>query len=155
MKKLFKITLLLALAASLSSCAYLKALVGLGPQRPKVSIEDVSYVSLNTSHLKLKLRLKVYNPNDFDLKLTNAKYAVQVDDKEFASGNHKKEILAVKKAYSLVTIPISVNLKSTGSILRKSLVTGKKPNAKWNVEALFHGPLGPINVNFEDEKPLY
>ena len=155
MNKLVNTWLVVIAIMSISSCSYLKTLVGIGPKKPKFSIEEVDYVSLSSKYLKLMLSLKVFNPNDFNLELSNARYSVVVDDSEFANGVHKKKIIAVENAYSLVRIPIKINLQNTGSILKRSLITGEKPRAKWFVQAEFHGPLGKINVTFEDQKPLY
>jgi len=150
-----RILILGFLVTGLSGCLYLKTLVGMGPQRPKVSIEKVDYVSLSAKTLKLNLKLKVYNPNDFDLELANASYELSNDGEQFAKGSHKKELVAVKKAYSLVSLPIGIDLKSTGTMLKKMLITGKKPLVKWLVQAEFQGPFGAVDVEFEDEKPLY
>jgi LEA14-like dessication related protein len=150
-KNIFLVFLLM----EISGCSYLKTIVGLGPKRPKINIEEVNFVSLNHKTLKLKLRLKIYNPNDFNLELSNASYRVSSEGKSFAEGNHRKELIAVKKAYSLITLPISIDLKTTGALLKTALISGKKPLVKWYVEAEFNGPLGPIGVEFEDEKALY
>lgn len=139
----------------LSSCVYLQAMAGFGPKSPKISIEEVEFSGLTKEALKLNLRLKVFNPNDFDLELSNTIYNITVSEKKFAHGEYKGSIIAVKEAYSLITIPVEIDLKSMGDILRKSILTGKKPIARWQIDAVFEGPIGGIDVNFTDEKPLY
>ena len=139
----------------LGGCGHFYALIGIGHQQPTVKIEKVEFRGLTMKALKLDLKLKIFNPNKYKLEFSRTAYNVSVGGKEFAKGHYSPKMTAEGEGYSFITIPIKVNLQTTEAVLRRILLTGEKPVAKWTIEADFHGPIGPMRVNYNSTKPLY
>ena len=96
-----------ALAACLvmavaTSCASFKTFVGIEPKRPVIKIENIDFVSINAKSLKLDLKLEVFNPNDFDLELSDID-TVSVDGKAIARGHEKKLVIAELRCTTMFT----------------------------------------------------
>ena len=138
-----------------TSCASFKTFVGIEPKRPVIKIENIDFVSINTKSLKLDLKLEVFNPNDFDLELSDIDYTVSVDGKTIARGHIEKKLVIAELQYNYVRVPIEVFTTEAGSLFSDLLLQRKRPIASWMISATFHGALGEIDVVFENEKALY
>ena len=143
------------LFASLSSCGHLKTFVGIAPKRPTIKIENIDFVSLDSKSLKLDLKIEVFNPNDFDLELSDIDYSVGIEGKTIARGHIKKKLLVKELQYNYVRVPIEVMTAEAGNLFKDLMFNSKRPTATWVISATFHGLLGEIDVNFENEKALY
>lgn len=138
-----------------TGCAFFGALVGKEPRRPKVTIEDVAFQRITTKELDLKLKLKVFNPNDFDIKLYRANYTVKVGDDVFATGKTEEQVTATRETHTFMNVPISIRLDVSQKILSESLATRQAPQAQFLIKAYFEGPFGDLAVDVNEKKRLF
>lgn len=94
--------LLYATIASLFACATL------GPKliKPTVSLVDVTPLNLNLSSQQLRFKLRVRNPNSFELPLETVNFVARFNDSDVASGKSYQS--AVIPAHSAAEISIDV-----------------------------------------------
>jgi len=140
--------------SSVSSCAYLKEAIGLGPMRPKVSVEEIQVMHVSLQALSLAVVLNIKNPNNFDLKLKNLKYSMVTSKLTLAAGEYKEEIVVPKSGASKVKLPVAVNPSLAFSIIKQLVANGPEVLATIAAEADFATPFGDTEVSFEETKAL-
>lgn len=139
----------------LSSCAHLKALVGLGLRNPEVHLKSVRVKHVSFSRVSVSIDLNVHNPNEFELKMERLEYQLRINETLVAKGEHQESILIGAEQTADVSLPAEVDLKSSISIIRK-ILAGRKSQfiANWLGTAYFHSSFGPIKIQHSDSKTL-
>ena len=72
----------LALAVQLCGCAGLPGKV----EPPSVSVADITLGNIGMLEQQFKLKLRLQNPNPFDLKFDGINYELELNDQSFARG---------------------------------------------------------------------
>ncbi len=145
---------MLLIWGSVTSCAYLKEVVGIGPLRPKVTLSEIEVKHVSMVALSLEIAIKVDNPNDFDLKLKNLKYDMVASEVKLADGTYREEITIPASGNTIVKLPVAVDPNHAIKLIKHLLQNGKEIIATVNAEADFATPFGDTEVSFEETKPL-
>jgi len=110
---------LLLLSLTLSACAT-------HWQKPEVSLIDVQLAGGTVFEQRLKLKLKVRNPNDRDIPIESLRFQFIAGDKRFASGVSSNPVLIPRQGETVVDMEASLQLAS----LLRSLPSMKGDDGK-------------------------
>lgn len=113
-------SLLLALLALVSACSTLQL------EAPQMDIVDVKFLGGDFNAQKLRVRLRVTNPNDRELPVKGITYKMQVDGKDFASG--ESESAFVVPALGSTEFDVSMNANMANALL--GLLSGKRKSGE-------------------------
>ena len=145
---------LLCTTLLLQGCAYLKEAIGLGPRQPKVQIYAVEVKKATVMAIELQVTIQVENPNDFALKLSRLRYDMNAESLDVASGQYDPEITIPPSGKTFVKLPLTVNAESVIKLMQMLLDGNADPEALITATADFQTPFGPIEVDFDDRRPL-
>lgn len=84
------------------------------PKRPDISLVKISVSKLSFSGAALTAKLKLKNPNDFDIDFSAVDYAIKLGGKELAQGLAKNSVPLTAKGESLMDLDIKVDFKEIG-----------------------------------------
>lgn len=141
-------------ATTLSGCATLKEMIGLGFQNPKVTLQAVEVGKVTMSTMHLKVRIKVDNPNSEPLIFTDLYYRIYLIDAEVASGHFRERGEVPAKKSSEIVLPIEVDLPEVLDVMKKVLADGEELVASIRAMANFETRFGTLNMSFEDSRKL-
>ncbi len=144
----------LLISLSMVSCAYVREMIGLGMQRPKVTLQGISITKARLSGLDLAVTLKVQNPNRFDLDVENLRYEFIAGGKVIASGTFPDRTIVPELAQALVTLPIEVSSESIMFLTESLFKQGASTEALLRAKADVHSGFGVIDVTSEHSYDL-
>jgi LEA14-like dessication related protein len=136
------------------SCTYLKEAIGLGYQRPHVKVLDIKTKAISQSEVSLLVKIKVTNPNSFEIKLSRLKYDVKSVGLRIAHGEHQESVVIAADKAGIVELPITVDPQNALKLLAHILKSSDQLFALITAEADFTTPVGTMEVSFEDRKPI-
>jgi LEA14-like dessication related protein len=137
-----------------TGCASLRALIGLGPIRPKVHVTDIQVVKASLLALDLAIGIKVDNPNDFDLDFSKMRYEIVAAGLSVAHGNYEPHIVVKERGSAEVRLPLSIDAANAVQLVRRMLEGKEDVVAVTTAVADFATSFGPMTVDFEDKRPL-
>ncbi|HEX7373747.1 MAG TPA: LEA type 2 family protein [Steroidobacteraceae bacterium] len=121
---------LLVLAVVLvTGCASLGAKL----QSPHVSVLNVQMLTTDMFAQKFKVRLKVENPNDIELKVTGLEYEILLMGDGFAEGNSSDRFLLPAKGEAEFDMNVSTNFVSSLGRLISRMNGGKLENIDYEI----------------------
>jgi len=85
------------------------------PQRPRVSVAGARVDSLGLSGARLVLDLAVANPNSFGVDLDRLDYALAINGRRWASGEHRAGVALPANGTGNVSLPLSVRFSAIGA----------------------------------------
>ena len=110
MPAMLRRALLLGFAAFLAAgCATMGAKL----ESPKVSILGVQMLTTDIFAQKFKVRVKVENPNDIELKVTGLEYQILLMGDSFAEGNSTDKFLLPAKGEAEFDMSVTTNFVSS------------------------------------------
>lgn len=148
------IAVIFASALALGGCAYMRALIGLGPMRPKVTVTDIAITKASFATLDLLVAIRVDNPNDFDLNFAKVRYQMVAVGETIASGVYDKRISIPEKGRSEIKLPLSIDAVAALKLVSVLFQTKDDVVAVMTAVADFETPFGAMAVDFEDKRPL-
>ena len=139
----------------LNGCTYLKELIGLGPQRPEVSIRNIAVEGISLHSVDLRLTLHVENPNSFELVLGTLSYTIDAVGMAIAKGEYSDTFKVPAKSSNQIKLPLTVDARNILKLINEIMkARGEKIEAVTNLRARFITPVGSMDVNIKDEQPL-
>jgi len=138
----------------LGGCAYLREAIGLGPQKPTVTLAEIDVDRISLAALDLTVVLRVDNRNDFALDFAKLRYTVTAAGLDVASGTYDDKISIPASGNSLIKLPLKVDTINALQLVHELLTKGDDVLAVMNATADFATPFGAMQVSFEDKKPL-
>ena len=142
------------LAAVTPGCTYLRETLGIVPQRPTVTIQDIQVMRLDFKELRLKVSFLVDNPNRFSLEFSDLNYVANLNDVEVAKGEYLDTMLFPAEDKKTITIPLSLNTKEALKIIAGTLGTQNHVRLNLVGTVIFHTTLGDMKVSFDDKRTL-
>jgi LEA14-like dessication related protein len=100
----------LAIPALLAACAYTNL------QQPELSVVDVDLLKGDLLRQELRVRMRVYNPNDRSLPVRSITYEVQLAGRAFAHGESLGDF--VIPARGETDFDVNVTANAAGALLR-------------------------------------
>lgn len=126
--------LLAGAALLLGACSALP----IGLEAPKVSLADIRLVGGGLLEQHFRLTLRVHNPNDRDLPLDGLRFALEVNDMEFAQGASNRPVTLQRLGDTLVEVEGVSNLATVLDQLQQFAAGPRAPEA---VRYRIHGQL--------------
>ncbi len=131
-------TLLVLSMLILSACTAFVA-------KPVVKLKDVKLAGLKSEGLDLDFYLTVYNPNSYDIHLTNYRYELKIMSRPLARGNSRTTHDLGAKSQTDIMIPAKVPYKGLIEVLKR------RPNPEvvpyqLNAELTVGTAVGNLNV---------
>ena len=145
--------MLLVLLPLLAQCTFLKQIVGIRPRKPEVQLQKIQLVKASPEALDLDVKMRITNPNDFNLRFSDLEYELFVEEKKLAEGIYKEEFTLNSNSTVTLEIPVRVHTLQVLSTLAR-FFREKQLQAKWVAKANFVSPLGKIAVNFDGEETI-
>jgi LEA14-like dessication related protein len=138
----------------LSGCTFLKETIGLGPTKPKVQVVDVAVTKASLVALELTVRLRVDNPNGFDLDFSKLRYRMVAGELEIAKGTYDKKIKVPEHGRVDVDLPLTVDTNNALKLIKDVVQGHHDVVAETTATADFDTPLGAMAVDVVDKRPL-
>ncbi len=145
----------MALPWLLVACTFLRETIGLGPVPPRVSLVSLHIKNLSLQTVDVQGTFEIDNPNAFDIKFASLNYLLQVAGRPVALGKYQNPITIEAKKAAQVRLPFAISMKEILFVIKQLFVEQKKLDALLTATATFDTPIGHIDVDFQDSKPLY
>lgn len=153
MKYFMSVVLFASMISELSSCTFLQETVGIVPRSPKVKLQALQVKSVNLKQAEIEVKLRVDNPNFFDLDFSGLDYTLDVEKTLLAQGEYNQDFTIPKDSFRVLKLPVKVDLINLIGLARDLLIKKKSTlEAHWKGTARFASTLGDIDVDFEDSK---
>lgn len=130
-------SVVLAVALLLPGCAswFIKG------ESPEVLVTNVTPLDATMFEQRLRVDLRVRNPNDFDYHLTGIDFTLNLNGKRLARGLGSKELTIPRLGDAVITIDTST---STLDIVRQLLQLSQKQELTYDIKGVLHGTEGRL-----------
>ncbi len=139
LKRLIQIMLTITLLI-LSGCSSLSSRI----EPPRITLAGIEPLSMNLFEQTYKLKLRVQNPNDFDLPLEAMNYVLELNGSKFANGVSRQQVTIPAYDSAIVETEVISNLASLFSQIQDFAVKGTG-NLQYRL-------LGDVNVGNWDSR---
>lgn len=125
---------------------------------PKVSVENIRVAEMGLMEQTLEVRLKVDNPNPFQLPIEKLVYNLSLNDKPFAEGESDKAVNIPAEGNDTVTLQMKTKLTDILSQWQSALDRKFQYHIKGNLYFLSWLPQmpfdkqGEVTLNFSGEE---
>lgn len=114
-------SLSLILLLTLGGCA---SILGVRPEPPAVTLAGVRPLSLSMTRQQLEFRLRVSNPNRFELPLEALNFTASFAGEDFASGESNEEVTIPARGEAFVNVMVDAGLAQILTRFRSMLDAG-------------------------------
>ncbi|MBB5020198.1 LEA14-like dessication related protein [Chitinivorax tropicus] len=97
------------------------------PQPPQLSIAGISLVGGNLFEQQFILKLRVQNPNDFDLQLSGLHYKLELGGQEFVTGQSNQSVTVKRLGSDVLEVEAYIKLFELIKQAKAMAVNGKVP----------------------------
>lgn len=111
---------LLLLSFALTSCAVIPTHI----EQPRLDLADIEIQELGLLQQRYVLTLRAQNPNPVALPVRGVRYALDLEDRQFASGTSAEPFRLPAYGETDIRIEVSTNLLRTGQWLLERLQRG-------------------------------
>ena len=145
-----------ALLRTAGLCAVLVTLAGCSTfnqklESPELSLVGIQMLSTDMFAQKFKVRLKVENPNDLELKVTGLEYQILLMGDSFAEGNSTDRFLLPAKGEAEFDMNVTTNFVSSLGRLISRVGGGKLENVDYEIVGTVYVDKGMIKkIPFQD-----
>ncbi|HBR50283.1 MAG TPA: hypothetical protein DEA71_09375 [Nitrospira sp.] len=108
---------------------------------PEVLVTNVTPLDATMFEQRLRVDLRVRNPNDFDYHLTGIDFTLNLNGKRLARGLASKEMTIPRLGDAVMTIETST---STLDIMRQLLQFSQKQELTYDIKGVLHGTEGRL-----------
>jgi LEA14-like dessication related protein len=109
-------------------------------EEPSFVLRRVTLSPRSFTEMNLLIGLDVQNPNRFDLTLKSFECTMSLKNEEIGKGRMENEFVIPSSSTTQIQVPIDVNFKDLGEILKAIFAGGKLPykiEGKANVSTVF------------------
>lgn len=117
--------------------------------QPRVALLDVRLASTGFEGGALDVLLSVYNPNPYDLDISQMTYSVIVDSAEVGSGQTTQRVLIKARDSAMVHLPVAFSWAHAASAGRIWTANG---SVLYEVKGSIHAAatqVGPVTIPFD------
>ncbi|MHC9062376.1 LEA/WHy family protein, partial [Nitrospira sp. CMX1] len=108
---------------------------------PEVLVTNVTPLDATMFEQRLRVDLRVRNPNDFDYHLTGIDFTLNLNGKRLARGLGSKEVTIPRLGDAVMTIDTST---STLDIVRQLFQFSQKQELTYDIKGVLHGTEGRL-----------
>lgn len=91
------------------------------PESPRVTVAGVKPLNLSLTHQRLAFRLRVENPNDFELPLRELDFTARVAGDKVASGRSDERVTIPANGEGFVTVNVTAGMSRIVGRIRQML----------------------------------
>jgi LEA14-like dessication related protein len=139
-KPALRAAFLVLVASLLAGCATL----GSNLVSPTVSVLNVQMLSTDMFAQKFKVRIKVENPNDIELKVTGIEFEILLMGDGFAEGNSTDQFLLPAKGEAEFDMAITTNFVSSLGRLISRMGGAKLANVDYEIVGTLYVSKGMV-----------
>jgi LEA14-like dessication related protein len=119
------------------------------PSQPVVALKEVKMTNTAFDGGTLDVLLSVYNPNSYDLDISQMTYSVIVDSTEIGIGHSAQRVLIKAGGSAMVHLPLDFTWAHAASAGRLLTMSGAVPyEVKGSIQALIP-KVGPASIPFD------
>lgn len=137
-----------------SGCMTLMHIIGLEPEKPKVTLRGIEALSLSRESLELKAVLAVENPNGFEIKIVKMDYKLRALGGDAVWGSMHEKIVVPANATTEVSLPLSLKLSVIKDLLGQIVKSRGKAAAELEATLVFDTPLGEYEVQIKEPQSI-
>jgi LEA14-like dessication related protein len=115
--------LLLSLCSS--ACSFFQHIAGFVPTEPTIKVQKIHIEKLSLQAIELLVTVRVTNPNQFALELTNIRYRAAIDEQELAVGAYQSELIVSKLGSADVDLPLKIDVEKSLGVLKDVFIGGQ------------------------------
>lgn len=112
------VLLVAALGLTLAGCSSI--------ERPKLTVEDVTFSGLTDQGVELEVGVRVTNPNDFAAEAAGLLYTLEINGIEVLDGRQDDPVSVPAGGSSEVTIPVTLRWGGSAEALKDVLKGGEQ-----------------------------
>ncbi len=142
-----------ALAALLGGCTFLRAVTGVGLQRPTLTYESWSPEQLDDEGVTIALHYRLDNPNDFSLDLRRLDYRLEVEGQQAAQGELPGGVQLRADGPTPITFPIRLRWRDIPGLVQV-LLTRREVSYRVTGTAGIGSELGMVALPFSHSDRL-
>lgn len=133
--------------AALAGCA-----THVGGEPPSVTVADLQLVEATLFEQKFALKLRVLNPNDWDIPIDGLSFTLELNGKDFARGVSNKPVVVPRFGEAVIDATAVVGI---GGVLRQlnDLMENGTASARYRLHGRLHGG-GIGGIPFESSGEL-
>lgn len=140
-------TLLFGLVLTiLSSCAGLFT----RPVPPQVNIAAISLTDANLFEQRYHIKLRLQNPNDFDLPINGVQFQVQINGRPFASGMSSAPVSVPRFGMAVIEIDAVSTLAEVARQLN-DIIMGQTQGVRYTLTGKVHLARPAVELPFHQE----
>jgi LEA14-like dessication related protein len=129
-------------------CASLRALTGVGFERPTLSYESWSAAGLDLEGVTLALHYRLENPNDFSLDMRRLHYELEVEGQRVAAGELPCGIQLRAQGATPLSFPVRLRWRDLPNFV-ELLLTRRDIAYRVTGTAGVGSPIGTLDLPFE------
>lgn len=96
------------------------------PKMPRFRIDDFELTNFSLAGSTVTLKVRVENPNYFGITMSNATYALKVNNEEWINSRLNRTLDILPKSDVVLNIPIEVNMQRWGTTVYRILTRGEE-----------------------------
>ena len=82
------------------------------PEKPTIKVLDVRPLNLNLNEQRIRFRLKVINPNAFDMPVDSVDFVARFNGDVVASGKNKQSVTIPANGEGILALDVTAGLQS-------------------------------------------
>ena len=119
---------------------------------PEVILTNLTPIESTLLEQRVKLDLRIQNPNDFDLHITGVDVRVDVNGKKLARGFSRQDVTVPSLGEATLSLVASTSMLD---VLRQVMILGQQPDISYKVTGTLHlGNSGLSRLPFESSGTL-
>jgi LEA14-like dessication related protein len=134
MKRLYLVFPFLCGVLFLIGCTSLPA-SSVQPESPEVLLVDITPLDATMFEQRLKVDLRVRNPNDFDLEVTGLDFTLHLNDQRLARGLSNKASTIPRLGDSVISVETTT---STLDVIRQLLKLSQRQEVNYKVDGILY-----------------
>ncbi|MGE4296255.1 MAG: LEA type 2 family protein [Campylobacterales bacterium] len=128
------------------------------PQLPKIEVLSAGLKNLTFTTVELDLKLRLHNPNVFDVKLEKLNYKLKVEGKLWAGADQSKSATAKAGQSATIELPVKLRFQQIGSAFYRKM-TDKNAKFDYTIEGdslikALHPLLGEVQIPLSEAGKL-
>ncbi len=138
----------MSLLLLVGGCTFLRAITGVGLQRPTLTFESWAPEQLDLEGVTIALHYRLDNPNDFGLDLRSLDYRLEVEGQQVAEGQLPAGIQLRAAGATPVSFPVRLRWRDIPNFV-ELLFTRTELNYRVTGSAGVGSELGTVKLPFE------
>ena len=102
---------------------------------PEVIVTNITPLETTAFEQRMKVDLRISNPNDYDLRVTGMDFKLDVNGKQLARGLSNKELVVPRLATAVTSVETST---TTFDLIRQAFGMSHKQELAYEIKGVLH-----------------